>query len=69
MSAAEAFAIDELLTQARKAWAAKLSAEGDLARLRRYKAMTEGMKRDQARHLERLNQANATLARVLGAAA
>lgn len=69
MSAVETYAVDEQLDQARRAWAEKQSAENELSRLRRYKAMTEGMKRDQARHLDRLNRANATLSRVLGAAA
>lgn len=56
------------LAEARRAWRAKREAESQLSRLARYARLTPGMKDDRNRHSARLHEAEATLARILGAA-
>lgn len=58
-----------LLAQAREAYRVKRNAECELSRLRKYKRATDGMKADRTRHERRRAEAEATLTRILGAAA
>lgn len=55
-----------LLADARKAWRAKAYAERHIARLGRYSGRSRAMKRDELAYHGQLNEANATLARILG---
>ena len=66
MSAQPAAVAEDLLASARAAWRTKQEAEANLARLRRYRSQTPGMRDDADRALKRLVAADATLARVLG---
>ncbi|HEY4530896.1 MAG TPA: hypothetical protein VIG97_11340 [Luteimonas sp.] len=59
---------EQQLGAARQAWRNKISAESQLARLRRYARLTPGMKHDQMQHSRVLSEAEATLRRVLGGA-
>jgi len=56
----------ELLAQARKAWADKMSAQSLMNRLTRYTRMTRAMSDDYSRATKRLAEADATLQRILG---
>ena len=51
-----------LLAEAREAFRIKRNADAELARLRKYKGETAGMKADRARHQDRSAEAAATLA-------
>ncbi len=57
---------EQQLEAARKAWRERRYAESQLARLRKYARLTSAMKHDQQQHSMVLQQADATLARVLG---
>lgn len=59
----------DLISQARQAWRTKQDAEAHLARMRKYRRLTDGMKSDRSRHERRLAEANVTLRRILGDAA
>ena len=58
----------ELLAQARKAWADKMSAQSHMNRLTRYTRMTHAMSDDYSKANKTLAEADATLQRILGAA-
>ena len=66
--AASASAADQL-AEARHAYREKKAAEFTLSRLRTYRGQTRGMRHDADKALRRLNDADATLDRILGGAA
>lgn len=56
----------ELLQEARRAWAQLRQAKSQLARLAGYARMTPGMKDDRARWSRLQGEAESTLLRILG---
>jgi acyl-ACP thioesterase len=56
----------ELLREARRAWAQLNQARSQLARLARYARLTPGMKDDRNRWSKQASDAEATIARILG---
>lgn len=56
----------ELLQEARRAWAQLNQARSQLSRLARYARLTPGMKDDRSRWSKQASEAEATIARILG---